>query len=88
MKKLENNLLEGVNIGDYLCLKAENEDLVSGFVVKSTVGRVKLSHEHPKNKSPNYLHFTLHITKGDRAYWLGDFSEYEVMNQTNNKKQD
>lgn len=82
MKKLENNVLEGVNIGDNLVLKKENGDLFSGFVVKNTVGKVKLSHEHPKNKTSPYLF------KGCRDYYLGLFSEYEVRNLTNNKEQD
>ena len=81
MKKLENNVLEGVNIGDNLFLKTENGDFVSGFVVKSTIGKVRLSHEHPKNNE------SYNFTKGNRDYWLSKFSEYEVRNLPNNEKQ-
>ena len=88
MKKLENNVLEGVNIGDNLCLKADNGDFVSGFVVKSSVGMVKLSHEHPRNEKRKIINYSLSWTRGDRYYHLGEFSEYEVIKPTNNKKQD
>ncbi len=75
MKKLENNVLEGVNIGDNLVLKAKNGDFVSGFVTKMTPGKVKLSLEYPTNKS-YYTGFFR--TEGQRAYWLNRFAEYDV----------
>jgi len=70
MKKLENGVLEGVNIGDSLCLKADNGDIVGGFVVRMTPGKVKLSHEHPGNEDAYAVRNLLNLTQGNRNYYL------------------
>ncbi|MFA5887942.1 MAG: hypothetical protein WC852_04505 [Candidatus Nanoarchaeia archaeon] len=82
MKGLEDRL-DGVHVGDLLCLQRTNEgttDIVTGFVKKYSNEWVVLSHEAPKNKEP-YLGTwnNWHVTNGDRRYFLQNFDTYQVI---------
>lgn len=77
MKKLENNVLEGVNIGDLLCLTA-GEDVVCGFVAMMVPGKVKLTQQCPFNERVDYSIFFSH-PGSNSSYKLSKFSEYTVI---------
>ncbi|MEK6864717.1 MAG: hypothetical protein AABX27_05465 [Nanoarchaeota archaeon] len=78
--RLENKL-DGVHVGDLLCLQHnETGDNVLGFVTKYSDKFVVLSHESPKNKQL-YIGTcnNWHVTIGDRRYLLRNFEAYQVI---------
>ncbi|MEA3378266.1 MAG: hypothetical protein U9Q69_01370 [Nanoarchaeota archaeon] len=78
-KGLENKL-EGVHVGDFLLLEAENGDFVSGYLREFSATRVQLSHESPTNQNYYGNKYFPRLTIGNREYRLHDFEKYKVMN--------
>lgn len=71
--------LDGVHIGDLLCLQNETGDSVAGFVTKYSNTNVVLSHEDPKNTDHYASRLFPRWTKGNRKYLLAWFSQYHVI---------
>lgn len=76
-KKLE-GCIEGVDIGDYLCLETEKGHRIGGFVLKIHPKKVKLSLGSPKNEDKFYRRGP-HVKEGEGTYNLKDFVKYNVI---------
>ena len=82
MKGLEGKFY--VCIKDFVLLTNENESIeIGGYVVKLSLKKVKLSHEHPLKRIEYDEEGRYALSRGDRTYALSGFTKYEVLKKAN-----